>query len=127
MRCALLAMCMLAACAGRPRNLLLPIGAAPPGASVVSMLVVSTRAPSAVPGEVYSGLRGENLTSTTIDVSVPPTHQLGRIEWPRRQVADPATDFATIDISPSDADATRAWFRAHNVGGHVLIFVHGFN
>jgi esterase/lipase superfamily enzyme len=127
-RCALAALaCLLAACAGRPKNVLLPIGAAPPDASVVSMLAVSTRAPSPVAGEVYSGRRGLDLSMARIEVSVPVTHHVGRIEWPEEQTADPATEFATVAVTPVDAEAVRAWFRGSDFNGHVLIFVHGFN
>ena len=120
--------CMLAACATRPRNVLLPIGTAPADARVVSMLVVSTRAESDRPGQVYSGRRGPlPPTMRVIDVSVPPGHQIGRIEWPRRQTADPEREFATVSIHPVDADAVRDWFEHHSANGHIVIYVHGFN
>jgi esterase/lipase superfamily enzyme len=62
-----------------------------------------------------------------IDVSIPPTHQVGRIEWPLESIANPQTEFATVRIAPADSDAVEAWFQAQNAEGHVVIFVHGFN
>lgn len=107
--------------------MLRPIGAAPEGASVVSMLVVSTRAPSDRTGQVYSGRRGRGTTLAAIDVSIPPNHRLGRIEWPVDDTVDPSREFATVRFEPVDPPAVRAWFERSGAEGHVLIFVHGFN
>lgn len=117
----------MGACASRPDNVLRPVGAAPEGANVVSMLVVSTRAPSDRPGQVYSGRRGANTTLATIDVSVPPNHRLGHIEWPDDDTVDPSREFATLQIQLIDRPAMRAWFARSGARGHVLIYVHGFN
>ena len=62
-----------------------------------------------------------------IDVSIPPNHRVGRIEWPRRQIADPTHEFATVAISPADREQVAAWIESHSANGHVIIFVHGFN
>lgn len=118
---------LIGACASRPANVLRPIGAAPGGASVVSMLVVSTRAASDRPGQVYSGRRGMNTTLSTIDVSIPPNHRLGRIEWPNDDTVDPNRELATVRVEPVDPPAVRLWFEQQGARGRVLIFVHGFN
>jgi esterase/lipase superfamily enzyme len=91
------------------------------------MVVVSTRAPSDRPGQVYSGRRGVNMTMARIDVSIPPNHQLGHIEWPEDDTVDPSREFATLRIQPVDPPAVRAWFEQSGARGHVLIYVHGFN
>ncbi len=116
------------ACATAPSGVLLPIATPPPGAQEVSMLVYSTRAPTEAPGMVYSGKRGEHLTAMVVDVSIPPAHQIGAVEWPRRREADPAREFATLSIDPVVDDASaEAWMNAQLKEGRLLIFVHGFN
>ena len=96
------------ACATAPSGVLLPITTPHPGVQEISMLVYSTRAPTEAPGVVYSGKRGEHLTAMVVDVSIPPAHQIGAVEWPRRREAE-------------------AWMNAQLKEGRLLIFVHGFN
>ena len=118
----------LQACATGPSGVLRPPIAAPPSdARPVSLLVFSTRAPSDEPGVVYTGERGHELTSVIVDVTLPPNHEPGVVEWPRHAQADPAREFATHSVSMADENAGAAWFRAQETKGHVLVFVHGFN
>lgn len=92
------------------------------------MLVYSTRAPADDPGLVYSGHRGALVTAAVVDVSIPPNHEVGAIEWPRRRQADPAREFATQAVTPvADDAAAEAWMAAQHADGHLLVFVHGYN
>lgn len=90
----------------------------------------------------FSGERGEmnffgddrhrEMNYAVIDVSIPPTHQLGEIEWPSDPIAQPntATDFAIIQGSHiDDAKDFRTQIAAEPSGesGDVVVFVHGFN
>lgn len=118
---------LLQACATGSGGVLRPIANPVAGASELSMLVVSTRAPSADPGQLFSGRRGVATATEILTVSIPPRHRMGVVEWPKRAVADPAREFATLSVTPTDHDQSLAWFEAQKSEGHVLIFVHGFN
>ncbi|WP_144293044.1 alpha/beta hydrolase [Rhodoligotrophos appendicifer] len=120
----------LAACAGRTTGSLQPVAAAP-GASTVDILVATTRAASALPGELYSGERGSKLSLTDITVSIPPpgVHRVGQVEWPSRVPPNPAREFAALKIVPlTQPGSGGKWVKEHTPRNRrVLIFVHGFN
>ena len=120
----------LSACSTRPTPLLLPTGHVVEGARRINVLTVSTRKKSTVPGQIYTGERGETASMMAIDVSIPPTHEKGRLDWPKNDPAgDPNTEFTTFsrsEIPDIDADVL-AWFNSQKTNGRVLIFVHGFN
>lgn len=118
------------ACATRPAPLLLPTGTAPEGAATISVLTVSTRKKSVASGQVYTGERGEAATIMAIDVSIPPTHVKGHLDWPQRNPAgNPHSEFTTVskaEINDTDEEIL-SWFNTQQTNGRVLIFVHGFN
>lgn len=122
---------VLSACGGRPTGVLQPVAAVDVGGSTVDLLVATTRAPSPVPGELFSGDRSPRLSITDITVSIPPPgyHQPGRVEWPKKVPPDPRREFATLEINPLPSmAAVRQWGKEHRrPGGRVLLFVHGFN
>lgn len=124
---ALACVLLLQACATRPGEVLRPIGSAPAGATALSMMVVSTRAASSRLGAIYSGARAAASSSTVLEVSIPPTHKVGVVEWPKRVRADPAREFATLSVTPVERAQALAWFEARKSDGRLLIFVHGFN
>ncbi|VTO17793.1 Alpha/beta hydrolase of uncharacterised function (DUF900) [Brevundimonas vancanneytii] len=119
----------LGACASTPSGVLIPATVSKPEAATdVSVLVYSTRALSDEPGEIYSGQRGDRLSSVVVDITIPPSHQTGVIEWPRNREVDPAIEFATRAVTPVPDDAAaEAWIASHAARGHLLIFVHGYN
>ncbi len=59
-------------------------------------------------------------------VSVPPTHELGEIEWPKGK-PDAATDFVTLQ--QSEFGDVRRFIRAldRNPDDTIMLFVHGYN
>lgn len=116
----------LAGCASNKPSLLLPIEAAPENASVVDLLAITTRAPSDLPGQVYGSQRGQ-LSGHAFKVSVPPNHQVGRMEWPSGDVPDPENEFAVVDLQPAEPSDVWRWFEEQDTDGRVLIFVHGYN
>ncbi|TDH38095.1 alpha/beta fold hydrolase [Pseudohoeflea suaedae] len=121
----------LAGCATAPTAVMAPIGQTVPDASIVSMMVATTRAASGEIGEPYSGERGEAVNLNEVVVSIPPAEarEIGDVQWPKKLPPDPSRDFATVSTSPiADVAATRDWLSGHmERNGRLLVFVHGFN
>ena len=121
-------MVLLCGCASRPETNLTPIESPNPQASRVSVLSVSTRERSEDPGEVYNGERSSGDPEFAIvDVSIPPTHEKGRLEWPEQVPPDPAREFATLDLQFPDREEVHDWFTERHSDGRLLVFVHGYN
>lgn len=123
---------MLAACGGRAINVLGPVAQTSPNASKVEMLVTTTRAPSLVPGEMYSGERALSASFAQMTVSIPPPgiHKVGDVEWPRRLPSNPKTDFATLEADEINKDKAIQWLNVSvkkSPDHSVLVFIHGFN
>lgn len=103
------------------------------GAKIIEVYLATTRAPDDDPAILYSRDRNSELNFSRVSVSIPPNHQLGNIERPRRRVPNPRTEFAILD--PVDFPSPDAFVRS--VDGalskkpadehDVLIFVHGYN
>jgi esterase/lipase superfamily enzyme len=122
----------LTACGGRPINVLGPVAETSPNASKVEMLVMTTRAPSLVPGEMFSGERALNASFAEMTISVPPpgVHKVGQVEWPRKLPSNPKTDFATIEADEINRDKAEKWLNVSvkkSPDHSVLVFIHGFN
>ncbi|WP_234782019.1 alpha/beta hydrolase [Sinorhizobium saheli] len=128
---ALVSLSLLAGCGGHAKGVMTPVALASPAATAqVEMLVATTREPSGNPATLFSGERSAELSFTDIAVSIPPAsrRKVGEVQWPRRLPPDPQTDFAVTRVEKlASRDEARAWFHRHNVGGHVFLFVHGFN
>ncbi len=129
----LLAMGLLAGCAGRPGpDVLQPTDATVPGAKQETILVASTRERDARPGTFYNGERAP-LSFATVDMSVPPTHQPGAIEWPKNGVGNPATDMVVREAAYIDSkqhfltDLNAELAKRPKGQKIVFIFVHGYN
>lgn len=125
---------LLAGCAGRAKNVLVPQDAAPyPGASRVSMLVATTRsADNALPGQIFTGERGGTMNFADITVSVPPAaaRKVGDVQWPKQLPANPATDFVTISADIlNQHQAIKVFNKRMRATGErrVMVFVHGYN
>jgi esterase/lipase superfamily enzyme len=122
----------LTACGGRAVNVLGPVAETSPNASKVEMLVTTTRAPSLVPGEMYSGERALNASFAEMTVSIPPpgVHKVGDVEWPRKLPSNPKTDFATLEADEINKDKAIQWLNVSvkkSPDHSVLVFIHGFN
>jgi Uncharacterized protein conserved in bacteria len=137
----LLLAALLTACAGRPEGgALAPVEAAVPGAITHELFVATTRSrDDKDPNAMFSGERRSldedvpRLDYAHVNVSVPPSHAPGVVEWPKRLPGDPAKHFVTrsrgyVD-GPDDFSARlRAAVMAKPKGERqVLVFVHGFN
>ncbi len=122
-----LALLAMTACAGN-EGALLPVSAAPPGASTVDMLVATTRQPSDEPGVLFNGERADTVSFRDLVVSVPPERDIGSIQWPTAGAVDPTRDFALVSesaIAPRGVPAEVA--RLTPRSGRALVFVHGYN
>lgn len=128
---AMVAAVILAGCANRATGVLHPVAVSVPGAKEVSLLVVTTRAPTGIDdGVLFGGERGRGLSLLEIGVSIPPNHKTGEVEWPESLPPDPSRHFATTRVRHVDRQQAPAAFRARLAATgrkHVLVFVHGFN
>ena len=119
----------LSAC-GHAQGVMAPVAIKTPiaGASSVDMLVATSREPSGDPNTLFNGERSPKPYLTEVAVSIPPKRAAGSVEWPRRLPPDPTKDFAVTRVNELTSVAEgRQWFSQHVVGGHALVFIHGFN
>jgi esterase/lipase superfamily enzyme len=120
-------------CAGRPSGNLVAVAETAPNASVVDMLVTTTRSDKSVPtGVMFNGERGRGLAFADIAVSIPPDamRKVGEIQWPAAIPGDPAHNFVTLRADRLDQEQAIAAFdkRLHSgAPRNVLLFVHGYN
>lgn len=128
---------LLAGC-GRPPDLVGIDNAAVPVASVEGLtrhriFITTTRAASEVVATFYSGERAPELGLASVDVTVPPTHEVGTLRRPRRLPPDPRTEFAVVNPVVYRRDATfiaevnRELAKRPPAERKLLLFVHGFN
>lgn len=111
----------MTACAANHEGTLLPVSAAPPGASRVDMLVATTRQQSDQPGVLFNGERAESVSYRDIVVAVPPTSA-------GAGAGDPGRDLAVVsETAVAPADVSRDLTRLTPKSGRVLVFVHGYN
>ncbi|UWR22537.1 alpha/beta hydrolase [Sulfitobacter sp. S190] len=117
------ALLLLAACTPLPDT----IAYADPDtrASVQPIYVTSGRLPSTQSLDQQRD-RNPNVRFARYDVSIPPTHALGQIEWPR-DTPDTATDFAVVGARDFGTDSAFIRAIAEKPGDDVVVFVHGFN
>ena len=106
---------------------MVPIEKAPAGAKTVDLLAITTRAPSVVPGEIYSGARSRTLSGRIIEVSIPPNHKPGVLKFPSGTKPDPENEFAALSVEVPNPENAWAWFDQQETEGRLLIFVHGYN
>ncbi|MCK0208302.1 alpha/beta hydrolase [Starkeya koreensis] len=131
---AVLAGPVLAGCASRPGDdALTAIPEHVPGAKEHVILVASSRARDERPGVFYSGERTQALSFARVEITVPPTHKPGMVEYPTRGVANPATDMAVREAVYRDTEKEfltdlKAELARRPVGQkQAVIFVHGYN
>ncbi len=123
---------LAAGCAGRPKNVLLPVADTAPASSRVEMLVTTTRSRSSNRGEMFTGERGLAPAFADITVSIPPKNvrKEGEVAWPKRLPPNPATDFATLKADELTREGAIKWLNVSvkkSPDHSVLVFVHGFN
>ncbi|QRG09699.1 alpha/beta hydrolase [Xanthobacter dioxanivorans] len=135
-RVAVLATCLalLAGCGSRPGpDALTPVGATVPGTHEHVILVASTRERDPRPGVLFNGERSTALSFAKVDLSVPPAHKPGEIEWPKQGLGDPSTDMVVREALFRDTQQEflrdlKSELARRPVGQKkVFIFVHGYN
>ena len=115
----------LAGCAARPGpEVLAPdAGALPEGARLVRVLTMTTRAPEAnLPG-AFGDSRSIRPSWLEYEVSVPPGHRPGKIEWPDRNGSSADRNFVMRSRQTLSRDAFAKRLLREGVG----LYVHGFN
>jgi len=115
---------VLAACNTRPGpEVLAPDdGALPAGARIVQVLTVTTRAPDAQSPGAYGATRATSPNWLEYEVSVPPGHKPGRIEWP-----DGASDATKNFTVRKQTELSREGFAGRLPRSGVGLYIHGFN
>ena len=133
MACVALVSLMLGGCASRPETgFMAPIEQTAPGATPHTILVATTRQRDDRAGTLFNGERGV-ASYASLEVSVPPNHQQGEIEWPSTPAGDPKSHFVVRNASYLDDE--QAFVRKLNAElakrpkgkRNVFIFVHGYN
>lgn len=104
-----------------------------PGASTHRIMIATSRAPASDPALMFSGERSPGVNFAVADVSVPPNHEVGQIERPKRLPGDPSKEFVVKQsqrLSGGDAfrDQVQAMLDQRPEGKkNILVFVHGYN
>ncbi|MFS8039191.1 alpha/beta hydrolase [Xanthobacter sp. AM11] len=129
-----LAPAFLSGCASRPGpDALTPTAASAPGARPHVILVASTRERDSRPGVLFNGERSSTLSFAKVDLTVPPTHKAGEIEWPKQSVGDPGTEMVVREALYRDTEQEflhdlKSELARRPVGQRkVFIFIHGYN
>ncbi|SEO44493.1 Esterase/lipase superfamily enzyme [Salinihabitans flavidus] len=119
---------ILAGCSPRPGpDVLKPVGSSAASGQVMQIYVATTRAKAS--GIGYSAERASELSYAVYDVSIPPTHEPGQIEFPSGE-ADPRTDFTVVERTELDRGTFLAGIRRNSrqsQTGTAGVFVHGYN
>ena len=101
--------------------------AVPDPAGKIQEIFVATPRSLSSTGQAFGEQRPRRMNFFRAGISVPPTHETGKIEWPD-ETPDASTDFvvAETQVLEGQADMLRAVRRAHS-GEETLVFVHGYN
>lgn len=123
---------LVSGCGGHPKGVLTPVADTEPQSHRVEMLIATTRSPSDIRGEMFTGERARAPNFADITVSVPPNaaRKVGEVSWPKKLPPNPATDFATLKADMIDIEAAKAWLNTSvrkTPDGSALVFIHGFN
>lgn len=119
----LLLAALLVACA--PRNAFQ--FAAPSPEAHIERIYIATEHDLGDLGPSFGKQRLRGLRYLHLDVSIPPTHRMGEIEWPKGS-PDAATDFVVTGSHVyRDARGMIGAMKRHTPGNETVVFVHGYN
>lgn len=105
---------------------------APPQAGTQHQIFVATNRQKDENGEIYNGKRSQTLSYDAYTISVPPSHETGKVEWAKGK-PDPRAHFVTtvqlkFDGSPGFKSAVNDAVRGkQGPGREAVVFVHGYN
>lgn len=99
----------------------------PDPAATVQPVYVATQRDLDDTGAHFGGQRNAHLNHFRADISIPPTHRTGRVEWPDA-TPDAATDFVVVNTQVFDdgAELIRD-LRGGRDTVETMVFVHGYN
>jgi esterase/lipase superfamily enzyme len=124
----------LVACASRPESgFLSPVAEIAAGAGDHTMLVATTRQRDERPGTLFNGERASSIDYATVEVSIPPKHVPGNIEWPTTPPGDANANFVVRDETYLTGDKQFAQALSAQLAmrprgtRRVLLFIHGYN
>ncbi|MEO1139220.1 MAG: alpha/beta fold hydrolase [Pseudomonadota bacterium] len=119
----LFSLVVLTSCA--PRNAA-QYGPTVPEAQIAKVFVATQKALDRT-GGTFGDRRTGEMRYFRADVSIPPTHQPGRVEWPEGP-PDAATDFVVADTRIYDSsNSFLRDIKADRPGVETQVFVHGYN
>lgn len=123
-----------AGCASPQQSMLAMVASSEPATAFAGreqIFVATTRARSEEPGIFFDGARADTLSFARAEITIPPVHEPGRLERPRRGAAiDPARHFAASGVermAGEDEFAGTLRSRFEAADGRALVFVHGYN
>jgi esterase/lipase superfamily enzyme len=126
----LLALCLTVLVACAERGKLGFVSVDKPAPKTKRIFVATTRQRGETPYD-FNALRTSELTYARYDVSIPPNHEVGKIEWPKK-APNIATDFVITDAkvyeSPADfGSGIKAANKTYGNKDEAVIFIHGYN
>jgi esterase/lipase superfamily enzyme len=104
-----------------------------PNVSRHRIFIATTRQATEAVGAFFSSERAPELGFASVVVTVPPTHEVGKLERPIRLPPHPSTEFAVVDpvVFRTDAsfvaDINRELAKRPKIDRKLLFFVHGYN
>ena len=125
---ALILYLFLTACANHHMpKVLVPVAETVADAKQVSMLVATSRGYDEATG-YFESKRARILSYQRFNISIPPAHAVGEIEWPTTVPGDPKREFVTLrnDLL-TESGMAREIASMIPPSGEVLVFVHGYN
>jgi esterase/lipase superfamily enzyme len=103
------------------------------GATKQKIFIASTRQASEIDGALYSDRRAAKLGLASVQVSIPPTHVVSKLERPKKLPPDPRTQFTVVEPRVYATDTAFIGSLNEELNKlpqgerDVLVFVHGYN
>lgn len=117
--------CLITLTACAPRNA--AQYAAPAPEASIEQVYIATQKELDRTGQSFGDRRTGEMRYFRAAVSIPPTHELGQIEWPEGP-PDAATDFVVAETEVySSATPFVQTVKANRPGRETQVFVHGYN
>lgn len=120
---------LMAACSTRPGpEVLTPQTESSSGGKIVTVFVATTRARAVGSADQFTSGRASEMSFSEYDISIPPDHLSGEIEWPTASDFDPARNFMVVRHNQIDRGTfERRMAHSMRKGHGGGIFVHGYN